>query len=97
MKQIRKIPKDFTSIGTFSGCGGSSTGFKMAGFDVLLANEFVDIARETYELNHADTERSDRRKIFWDLTYLFHCHHIGFQLPILSNLITTHWWPDPFC
>ena len=65
MKQIRKIPKDFTSIGTFSGCGGSSTGFKMAGFDVLLANEFVDIARETYELNHADTETvgSDIRKL----------------------------------
>lgn len=55
MSQVRKIKKDYTSIGTFSGCGGSSTGFKMAGFDVLVANEFVDIARETYELNHPDT------------------------------------------
>lgn len=65
LKDIHKIKKDYLAIGTFSGCGGSSTGFKMAGFNVLLAVEFIDIARETYEINHPDTvvTGSDIRKL----------------------------------
>ena len=62
MKQIRKIPKDFTSIGTFSGCGGSSTGHKAAGMDVLYANEFIPAAQDTYALNHPNTYL-DRRDV----------------------------------
>lgn len=42
-------------ISTFSGCGGSSLGYKMAGYRVLMANEFVPAARETYEANFPDT------------------------------------------
>jgi DNA (cytosine-5)-methyltransferase 1 len=35
----------------FSGCGGSSLGYKLAGFDVAYANEFVPLAAETYRAN----------------------------------------------
>lgn len=47
--------KRFTVISTFSGGGGSSIGYKLAGGDVLLANEFVDVAAETYKLNFPST------------------------------------------
>jgi len=55
LKQINKIKKRFTVASTFSGAGGSCTGYKMAGFDVLWANEFVKEARQSYELNHPST------------------------------------------
>lgn len=42
-------------VDTFSGGGGSSTGFKLAGFDMLLANEFVPSAQESYRANHPGT------------------------------------------
>lgn len=47
--------KRFSVISTFSGGGGSSIGYKLAGGDVLLANEFVDVAAETYKLNFPET------------------------------------------
>lgn len=47
--------KRFTVISTFSGGGGSSIGYKLSGGDILLANEFVDLAAETYKLNFPDT------------------------------------------
>lgn len=37
---------------TFSGCGGSCYGYRLAGFDVVWANEFVPIAQESYKANH---------------------------------------------
>ncbi|HHV62103.1 MAG TPA: DNA cytosine methyltransferase [Firmicutes bacterium] len=45
----------FTVISTFSGCGGSSLGYKLAGGKVLLAVEWDDNAVETYRLNFPDT------------------------------------------
>ena len=45
----------FNAISTFSGCGGSSLGYKMAGFRILWANEFIPAAQEVYRLNHGDT------------------------------------------
>ena len=45
----------FTVISTFSGCGGSSLGYKLAGGKVLLAVEMDDNAVETYKLNFKDT------------------------------------------
>lgn len=45
----------FTVISTFSGCGGSSLGYQMAGGKVLLAVEMDDNAVETYKLNFKDT------------------------------------------
>ena len=45
----------FTVISTFAG-GGSSTGYKLAGGKVLLVNEFVEAARQTYSDNYSDTQ-----------------------------------------
>ena len=42
----------YNVISTFSGCGGSSLGYKMAGYRVLWANEFIPAAQETYRANH---------------------------------------------
>lgn len=56
---------DLTAIGSFSGCGGSSLGYKRAGFDVRVAIEIDPIAAQTYESNHPETMllRSDIRLI----------------------------------
>ena len=40
-----------TVISTFAGCGGSSLGYKWAGFQELLAIEWDDNAVETFKLN----------------------------------------------
>jgi DNA (cytosine-5)-methyltransferase 1 len=39
------------AISTFSGCGGSSTGYRMAGFKIVWASEFVEAARDSYRAN----------------------------------------------
>lgn len=46
----------FTVISTFSGCGGSSLGYKLAGGKVLLAVEMDDNAAKTYKLNFPETK-----------------------------------------
>lgn len=65
MAEINKAKKPFKAISFFSGCGGSCTGHKMAGFEILASNEFVDIARECYSLNHPTSVAipSDIRKL----------------------------------
>ncbi len=56
MREIAALPwNGFNAISTFSGCGGSSLGYKMAGFRVLWANEFIPEAQDTYRANHPDT------------------------------------------
>lgn len=56
MAEIAAVPwNGYNAISTFSGCGGSSLGYKMAGFRVLWANEFVPAAQEVYRLNHPGT------------------------------------------
>lgn len=45
----------FKSISTFTGCGGSATGFAMAGWHELMATEFVDAARNTFASNYEST------------------------------------------
>lgn len=54
MQEIAKVKgtNGLNVVSTFSGCGGSCLGFEMAGYNVLVANEFVESARETYALNH---------------------------------------------
>ncbi|HEY3876475.1 MAG TPA: DNA cytosine methyltransferase [Candidatus Kapabacteria bacterium] len=47
--------REFTVISIFSGCGGSSLGYRTAGGKVLLAVEWDDNAAETYRLNFPDT------------------------------------------
>ena len=64
MEEIRALPwNGFTVASTFSGCGGSSTGYRMAGFKVLYANEFVEAARRTYTANAAPYTYVDGRDI----------------------------------
>src|SRR5687767_12534658 len=56
MAEIAAVPwNGFTAVSTFSGCGGSSLGYKMAGFRVLWANEFIPAAQEVYRANHPAT------------------------------------------
>src|SRR3954468_19918276 len=56
MSEINAQPwNGFTVASTFSGCGGSSLGYKMAGFRVLWANEFIPAAQDTYRANHPST------------------------------------------
>lgn len=43
-----------TVISTFAGCGGSSLGYSMAGFQELLAVEWDDNAAQTFALNFPD-------------------------------------------
>lgn len=43
-------------IDLFAGCGGLSTGFEMAGFNIPLAVEKDDWASETYRANHKETK-----------------------------------------
>jgi len=45
----------FSVISTFAGCGGSSTGYRLAGGKVLLVNEFIPAAIETYKANYPQT------------------------------------------
>jgi len=47
--------KLFTVISTFAGGGGSSTGYKLAGGEILCVNEFVDAALDTYFANYDGT------------------------------------------
>ena len=64
MEQIRSMPwNGFNAISTFSGCGGSSTGYRMAGFKVLWASEFIDAARDSYAANKAPHTILDGRDI----------------------------------
>lgn len=48
--------KNPTVVGTFTGCGGSSLGFHLAGFKELLAIEYDDNAVETFKLNFPDVK-----------------------------------------
>lgn len=42
-------------ISLFSGCGGLDLGFRKAGFDIILANEYDKSIWDTYEFNHPST------------------------------------------
>lgn len=52
-------------ISTFSGIGGSSQGYKQAGFEVLASVEFLDYQADNYRLNHPKTRvyQGDIRKM----------------------------------
>lgn len=64
MAEIRALPwNGLTCASTFSGCGGSSTGYRMAGFRMLYANEFVEAARDSYRANAAPYTFVDGRDI----------------------------------
>ena len=54
-------PNGYNVVSFFSGGGGSCFGFRMDGYKVLYANEFVESARATYRANASpDTYVDDR-------------------------------------
>lgn len=53
MTEIAALPwNGLRVVSTFSGGGGSCLGYRMAGYRVVWANEFIPAAQETYRLNH---------------------------------------------
>lgn len=64
MADIRALPwNGLNAVSTFSGAGGSSVGYRMAGFRVLWASEFVPAAQDTYRVNMAPYTVLDTRDI----------------------------------
>ncbi len=66
MTEINNLPwNGYKVASTFSGCGGSSLGYKMAGYKVVWANEFIPAAQDTYRANHSGTHLNtdDIRKV----------------------------------
>ena len=64
MAEIAAVrPNGLKVMSTFAGCGGSSLGYRMAGFKVLWASEFIDAARKVYEDNAAPGTVVDGRDI----------------------------------
>jgi len=61
MAEIAAIPlTGYRVASTFSGAGGSSLGYRMAGFKVVWANEFVPAAQAVYRANFPDTPLDTR-------------------------------------
>jgi DNA (cytosine-5)-methyltransferase 1 len=53
MREIEALPwNGYRVASTFSGCGGSCLGYRMAGYRVVYANEFIEEAQRTYKANH---------------------------------------------
>ena len=65
LADVDAVRKDLTAVGSFSGCGGSSLGLRLAGFRVPYAIEFVPAASETYAANFPDAyvDRRDIREV----------------------------------
>ena len=56
MEEIENLPwNGYNVVSTFSGGGGSCLGYRMAGYHVVWANEFVEEAQKTYRANHKNT------------------------------------------
>lgn len=64
MDEIRALPwNGYNAVSTFSGCGGSSTGYRMAGFKMRWASEFIPAAQDSYRANMAPYTVLDTRDI----------------------------------
>lgn len=64
MSEVAALPwNGFNVVSTFAGAGGSSTGYRMAGFKIALANEFVPIAQDSYRANMDPSTIIDPRGI----------------------------------
>lgn len=53
-------PNGLTHVSTFSGCGGTCLGFRMAGFSTLWANDCDEHAQTSYRANHPGTTLDPR-------------------------------------
>src|SRR4051812_20882528 len=58
-------PAGVQAVGSFSGCGGSALGLRMAGWKMRYAIEFIPAAADTYEANLPGTtvDRRDIRQV----------------------------------
>jgi DNA (cytosine-5)-methyltransferase 1 len=66
MREIAALPwNGYKVASTFSGCGGSCLGYRMAGYRVVYANEFIPEAQRTYKENHPNSylDGSDIRSL----------------------------------
>lgn len=64
LSEIREVPWNGRNVvSAFAGCGGSSTGYRMAGYRVLAAVEFVPAAQESYAANMAPYTQLVRRDV----------------------------------
>jgi DNA (cytosine-5)-methyltransferase 1 len=54
--QAKRPTKRYPVVDLFSGAGGMSLGFEMAGYQISSAVELVDIAADTHELNFPNCE-----------------------------------------
>lgn len=64
MSEIAALPWNGLKVAsTFSGAGGSCLGYRMAGFKVVWANEFVPAAQDSYRANMTDGCVLDTRDI----------------------------------
>ena len=56
LEELERIPYNgYTAMSLFAGAGGSCMGLRKAGFNVVLANEFIPVSAETYRINHPNT------------------------------------------
>ena len=54
LEEVRRVPwNGYVVASLFAGGGGSSTGYRMAGYRVAYANDVVEEARDTYRANCA--------------------------------------------
>ena len=73
MKRLKKI----RAVSLFSGAGGMDLGFKMAGFDIVWANDFDKAACETHaanfdcEIKHGPIESFDYERDIPDCSLIF--------------------------
>ena len=56
MQEVQALPwNGYKVASTFSGCGGSCLGYRMAGYKVVYALEFIPEAQRTYKANHPNS------------------------------------------
>ena len=64
MAEINALPENgYFAVSTFSGCGGSSLGYRMSSFKMLWASEFIPAAQEVYKMNSRPWTILDTRDI----------------------------------
>ena len=66
MAELGAVPRNgFRAMSTFSGAGGSCLGYRLAGYEIVWASEFVEAAAETYRANFPETplDRRDIREV----------------------------------
>jgi len=63
--RCQESKKLFNVVSLFAGCGGSSTGYRLAGGNILAINEFIPAAQDAYAKNYPSTHifKEDVRKL----------------------------------